>query len=169
MEEELMNYGYDVSNLAFAGTLNSLVPQTVHASGSFSWNDATQTGLWTISVPFNSYSDSGQVDLGAWINPTGPPFSVEFTPLSFHISYQGNNDTRQGDVQMNFVHLLNGVRDDVTGTFNVQDDSAPYTLSGTISGYLLPQVPSVPEPEVLSMLLLGLVLGAALMHFKRPL
>lgn len=161
-----MNIVYDASDLVFTGVINGYAPQTIHATGTVTWDPATATGSWSVAVPFQTFSANGAVDLGAWINGSYPSI-IEFTPTSYTVTSSSNNDTVQGDIQFAFGTPLGHARDTVSGSFSAQNDFAPYTLTGTVSGSLVPQALPVPEPSTAWMLGVGLVLTMARARRRR--
>ncbi len=151
-----MNIVYDASHLVFTGVINGYPAQSIHATGTVSWDPVAAAGSWSVSVPFLTYSDSVSVDLGAWIDGLYPSV-IEFTATSYTVTSASNNGTVQGDINLGFAAPLGLASDTVSGSFSAQNDFAPYTLTGTVSGYLVPQTTTVPEPATALSLSAGLL------------
>ena len=160
-----MIYNYDASGLIFSGTTSG-VPYAVHASGTYTWDTVSNTGVWNISVPYDPNNHG--FDLGGWFNGFNGSvqMNTSFSSTSFDTSYPTNNGTVNGDISIKFATPLGQASDAVTGTFQVQNDFAPYAYSGAISGALAPASP-VPEPSVLILLLVGMLTTLALRAMKR--
>ncbi|MBI3432464.1 MAG: PEP-CTERM sorting domain-containing protein [Hydrogenophilales bacterium] len=162
-----MIYNYDASGLIFSGTTSG-VPYAVHASGTYTWDTVSNTGIWNISVPYDPNNHG--FDLGGWFNGFNGSvqMNISFSSTSFDTSYPTNNGTINGDISIKFASPLGQASDAATGTFQVQNDFAPYDYSGTISGALAPASP-VPEPSVFILLLVGMLTTTALRAMKRRL
>lgn len=151
---------YDAGGLIFTGT-NLGFSYAVHASGTYDWDAVGNTGIWSISLPFDPYLNG--VNLGGWFNgfSGSVQMTTTFSPTSFDTSNTLNNGTVNGDISMVFASPLGQTLDSVTGQFQVQNDFAPYDFSGTISGFLAPAA-SVPEPSVLIFMLVGIIALSAM-------
>ena len=160
---------YDASGLIFTKTPTpGGGSYAVHASGTYAWDAVSNMGIWNISVPFDPMGNG--IDLGGWFNGFNGSvkMNTSFSSTSFDTSYPTNNGTINGDISIKFTSPLGQAKDATTGTFQVQNDFAPYAFTGTISGALAPALPvTVPLPSSFMLLLAGMLVIVMFGAMKR--
>lgn len=158
---------FDVSNLVFTATSGvAPIPVASAATGTYSWDAATSTGAWDISVPYTL--PYGPFDLGGLLSITtvsNGQILAQAASTSFQSTYTINDLAQQGNFSMTFATSLDaGTNSAVSGAFDVQSDCScgPYHIIGTIGGYLTPAtVAPVPLPSPFILLFTGLLVMMA--------
>ena len=155
---------FNASGLVFSGPVNSTPNSVAHATGTYLWDPVANVGIWNISARLFYNGGFNSVNVGSWLDGSYP-MTFQFSPSAFQASSPVNNGTVNGDISMSFSPSLADTTILVNGTYSLQDDFAPYTATGVISGTLTSVSMPIPEPSSVALLLVGLVTGAVFVKF----